>query len=70
MNLSDVIRSAQQFAPQFASTYCVVNGEFMTLEALEKMGCDEFLYRSKINMPAKCINIFQTKKLSIKMEIT
>ena len=63
MNLSDVIKSAQQFAPQFASTYCIVNGEFMTLEALEKMGCDEFLYRSKINMPAKLYKYFPNKEI-------
>lgn len=53
MKLSELIMSIQQLAPQLASTCCVVNGVFMTLEEVEKMGYDEFSYRSKINMPLK-----------------
>ena len=47
MKLSELIMSIQQLAPQLASTCCVVNGVFMTLEEVEKMGYDEFSYRSK-----------------------
>ena len=50
MDLSELIMNIQQLAPQLASTCCVINGAFMTLEDVEKMGYDEFLYRSKINM--------------------
>lgn len=48
----------QQLAPQLASTCCVINGAFMTLEDVEKMGYDEFLYRSKINMPLRLYKYF------------
>ena len=50
MDLSELIMNIQQLAPQLASTCCVINGAFMTLEDVEKMGYDEFLYRSKINI--------------------
>lgn len=58
MKLSELIMSIQQLAPQLASTCCVVNGVFMTLEEVEKMGYDEFSYRSKINMPLKLYKYF------------
>ena len=58
MDLSELIMNIQQLAPQLASTCCVINGAFMTLEDVEKMGYDEFLYRSKINMPLRLYKYF------------
>lgn len=61
-NLSEIIMSMQQLAPQLAATCCIVNGAFMTLEDVEKMGYDEFSYRSKINMPLKLYKYFPNKE--------
>ena len=61
MDLSELIMNIQQLAPQVASTCCVINGAFMTLEDVEKMGYDEFLYISKINTPLKLYKYFPNK---------
>lgn len=63
MNLSELIMSIQQLAPQLASKYCIVNGAFMTLEEVENMGYDEFAYRAKINMPLRLYKYFPNKEI-------
>lgn len=63
MDLSELIMNIQQLAPQLASTCCIINGAFMTLEDVEKMGYDEFSYRSKINMPLKLYKYFPNKEI-------
>ena len=62
MDLSELVMNIQQLAPQLASTSCIVNGALMTLEDVEKMGYNEFSYRSKINMPLKLYKYFPNKE--------
>jgi hypothetical protein len=63
MNISELIMNAQQLAPQLAATCCIVNGAFLTLEEVGKMGYDEFSFRSKINMPLKLYKYFPNKEI-------
>ena len=52
----DIIKSISDFvqiAPEFASSYCIINGAPMRLEEVQNMGYDEFSLRSKLNMPLK-----------------
>lgn len=51
MDISNLIADIQRFTPEFASSYCVVNGAIMKLDEIQNMGYDEFSLRSKINMP-------------------
>jgi hypothetical protein len=62
MNINELFMKAQQLAPEVATSYCIVNGEFMTLKQIENMGYDKFSYRSKINMPLKLYKYFSNEE--------
>ena len=53
MDISNLIADFRQFAPEFAASYCIVNGAIMKLNAIQEMGYDEFALRSKMNMPSR-----------------
>lgn len=58
MDVKELFLSAMQMAPQFASSFCVVNGAIMNLDEIQNMGCQEFGIRSKLNMPLKLYKYF------------
>lgn len=58
MDVKELFLSARQMAPQFASSFCVVNGAIMNLDEIQNMGCQEFGIRSKLNMPLKLYKYF------------
>lgn len=58
MDINELFLSARQMAPQFASSYCIVNGAIMNLNEIQNMGCQEFGLRSKLNMPLKLYKYF------------
>lgn len=53
MDIPSLIAVFQQCAPEFASSYCIVNGAIMKLNEIQAMGYDEFARRSKTNMPLR-----------------
>ena len=61
MDINQIFGTLQQFAPQIASSYCVVNGVFMGLNEIENMGYEEFSLRSKRDMPKKLYKYFSNK---------
>lgn len=65
MDINELIFSLKQIAPQFASSYCIVNGAIMNLNEIQNMGHQEFGIRSKLNMPLKLYKYFPN---TIKME--
>ncbi|MCR5809724.1 MAG: DUF2971 domain-containing protein [Clostridiales bacterium] len=58
MDISEFLLSVPQVGPEFLSSYCFVNGAPMRLEDIQNMGCNEFAYRSKLNMPMKLYKYF------------
>jgi len=62
MDISNLIAGFRQFAPEFASSYCIVNGAIMDLNEIQNMGYDEFSLRSKINMPLRLYRYYPYKK--------
>lgn len=62
MDISNLIAGFRQFAPEFASSYCIVNGAIMDLNEIQNMGYDEFSLRSKINMPLRLYRYYPNKK--------
>lgn len=62
MDISNLIAGFRQFAPEFASSYCIVNGAIMDLYEIQNMGYDEFSLRSKINMPLRLYRYYPNKK--------
>ncbi len=53
MDMHNLIAAFQQCAPEFAASYCIVNGAIMNLNEIQEMGYDEFALRSKINIPLR-----------------
>ncbi len=62
MDISNLIVDFQQLAPEFASSYCIVNGAIMSLNEIQNMGYDEFSLRAKINMPLRLYRYYPNKK--------
>mgnify|MGYP000022762863 FL=1 len=62
MDIPNLIANFQQLAPEFASSYCIVNGAIMNLNEIQNMGYDEFSFRSKINMPLRLYRYYPNKK--------
>lgn len=58
MNIEELVLNFRQIAPQLSSSYCFVNGAFMTLDEVERMGYKEFSFRSKMHMPLKLYKYF------------
>lgn len=58
MDINELFLSARQMAPQFALSYCIVNGAIMDLNEIQNMGCQEFGIRFKLNMPLKLYKYF------------
>lgn len=58
MNIDELVHLIQQSAAEITSSCCVINGAIMNLNEVEKMGCQEFWIRSKINMPSKLYKYF------------
>lgn len=50
-----------QSLPEFLSASCIVNGTIMNLDDIQKMGYDEFSFRSKLNMPLKLYRYYPNK---------
>ena len=62
MDIPNLIAGFRQLAPEFASSYCIVNGAIMNLNEIQSMGYDEFSIRSKINMPPRLYRYYPNKK--------
>lgn len=56
--IDNLIKSFKQFAPDFLSSYCIINGSFLELDKVEKMGYNEFSYQSRLSMPLKLYKYF------------
>lgn len=46
MELQGLFSEMQQSLPELLSSYCIVNGAVMNLDEIQKMGYDEFSFRS------------------------
>ena len=53
MDISNLISVFQQSAPEFAISYCIVNGAVMRLSEIQEMGYNKFAFRSRINVPQR-----------------
>jgi hypothetical protein len=62
MNIENLYSAFRTLAPEFLSSYCVINGAIMPLQEVEQMGYNEFSYRAKINMPLKLYKYFPNKE--------
>lgn len=62
MNIIKSISDFVQIAPEFASSYCIINGAPLCLEDVQNMGYDEFSLRSKLNMPLKLYRYYPNKE--------
>lgn len=58
MNIEELLLNIRQMTPQLSSSYCFVNGALMTLDEVERMGYEEFSFRTKMNMPLKLYKYF------------
>ena len=66
MDILNLIADFRKLAPEFASSYCIVNGAVMNLNEIQNMGYDEFSLRSKINMPLRLYRYYPNKKVKDK----
>ena len=66
MDILNLIADFRKHAPEFASSYCIVNGAVMNLNEIQNMGYDEFSFRSKINMPLRLYRYYPNKKVKDK----
>lgn len=57
-SIEELLITMKQAFPEFLGSYCTVNGAFMKLEEIQRMGFHEFGLRSKINMPLKLYKYF------------
>jgi len=62
MDITNLIDGFRQFAPEFASSYCIVNGAVMNLGDIQDMGYDKFSLQWKINMPLQLYRYYPNKK--------
>lgn len=62
MDIMKSISDFVQIAPEFASSYCIINGAPMCLDDVQNMGYDEFSLRSKLNMPLKLYHYYPNKE--------
>lgn len=58
MDISSLIAAFQQCAPEFATSYCIVNGAIMNLNEIQGLGYDEYSLRSKLNMPLRLFRYY------------
>lgn len=58
MNINEKIGSFIQSEPDADSIYCVINGRFYPLTDIEKLGYNEFVLRTKNEMPNKLYKFF------------
>lgn len=58
MNVNEKIMSLIQSEPNADLKYCAINGRFFPLEDIEKLGYNEFLSRTKNEMPKKLYKFF------------
>jgi hypothetical protein len=70
MNIENLYSAFRTLAPEFLSSYCVINGAIMPLQEVEQMGYNEFSYRAKINMPLKLYKYFPNTEKEESGEIT
>ena len=63
MNILNLIAQFKQSAPEFLSSYCVINGAIMKLEEVENMGYEEYSLRSILNMPLKLYRYYPNKDI-------
>jgi hypothetical protein len=61
MNIENLYSAFRTLAPEFLSSYCVINGAIMRLQEVEQMGYNEFSYRAKINLPLKLYKYLPNK---------
>ena len=61
MDLVSLFANVEDFAHEFASSYCLVNGRLQKLEDIQKMGYEEFSYRARLNMPLKLYRYYPNK---------
>ena len=58
MNIEELAWSLRQMAPEFADSYCIINGELMKLDEVLRMGQEEYRTRSVRYMPSKLYKYF------------
>lgn len=59
--IDNLIQSFKQFAPDFLSSYCIINGSILELDEVEKMGYYEFSNQSRLSVPLKLYKYFPNK---------
>lgn len=59
--IDNLIESFKQFAPNFLNSYCIINGNLLELDKVEKMGYNEFSYQSRLSVPLKLYKYFPNK---------
>lgn len=59
--IDNLIQSFKQFAPDFLSSYCIINGSILELDKVEKMGYYDFSNQSRLSVPLKLYKYFPNK---------
>lgn len=57
-DIEEHLLALRQSLPELSATYCMVNGAIMKLDEVQRMGFQEFGYRSRINTPLKLYKYF------------
>ena len=58
MNIDEMLLQMKSVLPEWMSSYCIVNGNTMPLDEIERMEYREFYRRSKLYMPLKLYKFF------------
>ena len=60
--IDNLIESFKQFAPSLQTSYCIINGSILELDKVEKMGYNEFSYKSRLSVPLKLYRYYPNKE--------
>lgn len=62
MDINTQIQILRTFEPQIDEIYCIVNKQFMLLDKLQNMDCDEFRMYAQLIMPQKLYRYYHNKQ--------
>ena len=62
--IDSMLQTVKQFFPEFLNSYCIINGAPFKLDTIEKMGFNDFSYKSRLSVPQKIYKYFPNKEIS------
>lgn len=62
VEISDIVAEFRRLSPELLNSYCIINGSFLRLDDVERMGNGEFGLRTKFDMPLRLYKYFPNIK--------